>query len=363
MEAKTISLHCTEGGSDKVYHMTMKPEGGGFVIDASWGRRGSTLQTASKTPRGPVSEALAEKAWNRLLAEKAAKGYKVMGSDAPVMVGDAVREDSGLRPQLLNDISDEQLEALLTDEIHVLQEKWDGERRLIEIDNDKIQGINRKGQYVPLPQALVDELNTYEWPGRAVLDGEIMGEVYIAFDALWWDGRDITGQACSSRLATIERDIEDSDLLRVVETHYSPVMKRRAFEEIRQANGEGVVFRRPSAVYTPGKPASGGTQLKYKFWKDVDVILANGRDGKRSCGMVLYDDTHTPIFVGNVAIPANYDLPAPGEIGKVRYLYAYKNGCLYQPQFEGVRTDKTKNECLLSQLKYKRGEADDDTDN
>jgi bifunctional non-homologous end joining protein LigD len=187
-----------------------------------------------------------------------------------------------------------------------------------------------------------------------------MGEVYIAFDCLWWDGRDLTEYNYSTRLATLERDIEDSDILRVVETHYSPTMKHRALGEIRQANGEGVVFKRPSAVYTPGKPASGGTQLKYKFWKEADVILGTGRDGKRSCGMALYDESHTPIFVGNVAIPANYDLPVPGEIGRVRYLYAYKGGALYQPQFEGVRTDKTKNECTTAQLKYKRGEPDEE---
>jgi bifunctional non-homologous end joining protein LigD len=40
---------------------------------------------------------------------------------------------------------------------------------------------------------------------------------------------------------------------------------------------------------------------------------------------------------------------------EVRYLYAYPNGALYQPVYQGVREDKNYDECMISQLKYKAG--------
>ena len=48
------------------------------------------------------------------------------------------------------------------------------------------------------------------------------------------------------------------------------------------------------------------------------------------------------------------DIVEERAIIEVRYLYAYKGGSLYQPTFLDVRTDIDEQECLLSQLKYKK---------
>src|SRR3990170_703458 len=76
-----VSLHYQDDRSDKVYHVQVEEVKGGYVVNFQFGRRGSTLQTGSKTPSPvPLDEAL--KIRERLLREKMGKGYKVMNGAA-----------------------------------------------------------------------------------------------------------------------------------------------------------------------------------------------------------------------------------------------------------------------------------------
>lgn len=63
--------------------------------------------------------------------------------------------------------------------------------------------------------------------------------------------------------------------------------------------------------------------------------------------------------VGNVTIPANHQVPAVGAVVEVRYLYAYRDGSLYQPVYLGERSDVRQDECGVSQLKFKRDEDEE----
>ncbi|MCI0718302.1 MAG: hypothetical protein L0338_04920, partial [Acidobacteria bacterium] len=51
---ENVSLHYQDERSDKVYHIQVEQKGKGYVVNFQFGRRGSTLQTGSKTPK-PVS--------------------------------------------------------------------------------------------------------------------------------------------------------------------------------------------------------------------------------------------------------------------------------------------------------------------
>ena len=56
---------------------------------------------------------------------------------------------------------------------------------------------------------------------------------------------------------------------------------------------------------------------------------------------------------GNVTIPQNHEIPAPGEIVEVRYLYAFpESGCVYQPVYLGRREDIPRTDCTTDQLVY-----------
>ena len=74
---------------------------------------------------------------------------------------------------------------------------------------------------------------------------------------------------------------------------------------------------------------------------------------KRSVAVHAFDAKGEEVALGNVTVPLNYVMPKAGDVVQVRYLYAYRDGCVYQPQFEGVRDDKKAAECLMTQLKYK----------
>ena len=78
-----------------------------------------------------------------------------------------------------------------------------------------------------------------------------------------------------------------------------------------------------------------------------------GVNQKRNVSLGLTDGRLNLVEVGNVTIPPNKDIPKPGEIVEVRYLYAYRHGSLFQPTYLGPRTDVLKNECAFFQLKYK----------
>ena len=81
-------------------------------------------------------------------------------------------------------------------------------------------------------------------------------------------------------------------------------------------------------------------------------MIVSTINDKRSVGMSLIEDGKE-IFVGNVTISPNKNVPKKDEIIEVRYLYAYKGGSLYQPIFLGVRDDIVRDECLIGQLKFK----------
>jgi len=78
---------------------------------------------------------------------------------------------------------------------------------------------------------------------------------------------------------------------------------------------------------------------KINVQRSVEISLLQGR---------------SLVSCGNVAIPANHEIPPVGAIVEVRYLYAYRDSlALHQPVYLGPRDDVDPGECLASQLKFK----------
>jgi bifunctional non-homologous end joining protein LigD len=137
-----------------------------------------------------------------------------------------------------------------------------------------------------------------------------------------------------------------------VETQKTPKEKQQMYERLKASGMEGIVFKKPSAPYTAGRPSSGGNQMKFKFYATASVIVTS-INKKRSVAVAVIADKKR-VNVGNVTIPPNKEVPAVDSIIEVRYLYAYKGGNLYQPTYLGVRDDISFEDCLISQLKYKK---------
>lgn len=349
--SKSITLYFCQGNSDKVYQVRLEPQGSGFVVNFAFGRRGSTLQAGTKTNK-PLDYQSALKIYDKLVREKMAKGYTPGQDSAPYQGSDLEEKATGILPQLLNAIDQEQAEKLITANDWWMQEKFDGKRILIRKQEGQVTGINRKGLVASLPQPIVQYALALD--GQWLMDGEAVGEVYFAFDLLEKAGTDLRQAPYIDRLTSLGHMLQvgGDDPIRLAKTVCSVTMKRELLDQFRRENREGVVFKRSTAPYTPGRPARGGDQLKLKFTSTASCIVTAAHRTKRSVALGLFDGKIS-VAVGNVTIPANQAIPKAGSIVDIRYLYAYPGGSLFQPVYLVQRDDLEPAACTLSQLKYK----------
>jgi bifunctional non-homologous end joining protein LigD len=351
---QSTSLEYREGNSDKEYHASIEPRGEGYIVTFAYGRRGSTLTTGSKTAH-PVSLEEATKDFDKLVKSKLAKGYKPSGQAAAVYQQSGNEgQDSGVRCQLLNPIEQSDVSRLILGRTHCLQEKHDGRRLMVRKQGDEITGINRRGLIVAIPDAIRDAVAHI--PFDVLIDGEAVGDTLHAFDLLEVKGNDFRKRRYLDRFAGLIMTIPPNlPALRWVSTSIDPDDKLEIYEELRATQREGVVFKEVDAPYSPGRPNSGGPQLKFKFVETASFVVT-ARNAKRSVALGLYDgDKLVP--AGNVTIPPNHAVPAPDEVVECSYLYAFsESGSIYQPVYLGKRCDIPANECGVEQLKYK-GEA------
>jgi len=346
-----ITLYYREGGSDKVYQASIDPKDGGYVVTFAYGRRGATLATGTKT-QTPESYDAAKRIYDKLVAEKTAKGYTPGADGTPYQHTDKAHTATGIHCQLLNPVEEDQVASLLADPAYWMQEKHDGRRLLIRKQGETVTGINRLGLVIALPVPLLSD--AAQCPIDFILDGEAVGDTFQAFDALRI-GADKIGD-----LGYGERYLRLLNLLasfphrsiQLVETAFSCGQKTEALERLKTGGAEGVVFKRTDAPYFPGRPASGGPQLKHKFVETASFIVGKV-NAKRSVLLLLFTgDKIAP--AGNVTIPANHDVPQTGQVVECRYLYAYReSGCIYQPVYLGGRQDIRAEECTTAQLKYR----------
>lgn len=350
------TLYNKNGSTDKVYRVTLTEEAcGGFSVFGESGRRGSALKKQPKTKK-PEPFEVAQKIDDKLVKSKLSKGY-YEGEDGISYVGsDKESQVSGIGCQLLNPVDEKDMFSLMTDDQYFMQEKFDGERRMVKCLNGEVQGINRKGLYVSLPSNIVE--HALALGVDFVIDGEQVGDTLYAFDLLSLNGLDVTMKDASYRLVLLDSILGESvgnDAIKLVTTAFGSFGKAALFSKVENLFGEGVVFKLRTSQYVSGRPSSKGTQLKYKFYKECSVVIT-ALNNKRSVAMGVYDGSVlTPI--GNVTIPANQPIPEVGDIAEIRYLYAYKFGSLYQPTYKFPRNDINVSDCTIEQLIYKKEES------
>lgn len=348
-----VTLYYRAGTSDKVYQAAIEPAGGHFVVNFAYGRRGATLTTGTKTS-APVDYDTARQVYAKLVGGKKAKGYTEGADGTPYE--HTGRQVSGILPQLPNPVEEAEVKALLRDDNYCAQEKFDGRHLLIRKEDERIEGINKKGLIVGLPQTVANDLRGLS--GSFILDGESVGDEYHAFDLLECGGKNLRSLPYSVRLACLVDLLLSNSRhshVRLVETAFKTRQKTELWERLREEQREGIVFKRLDAPYTPGKPNSGGSQLKFKFVATLSAIVAKVNI-QRSVEVSLFQG-RSLVSCGNVTIPANHQIPPVGAVVEVRYLYAYRDSlALYQPVYLGPRDDVDPGECLVSQLKFKAEE-------
>ena len=355
-ECKSTSLYYREGASDKEYHVRLEAKDNGFVVNIAFGRRGSTLSTGTKTS-APVYYDAALIVFDRLVREKKAKGYTEGENGTPYQHTENQSQVSGLLPQLLNSIDEIEVARLTSNPSWGMQEKKDGRRLLLRKEGDVIEGINKKGLVVGVPETVVKTAQAL--PGDFVLDGEAIGDYLHAFDLLFLNGEDLRPKPYRQRYIALLNLLAGGlpKHIRVVSLWTDPYDKASWLHTLKQQQAEGVVFKLMNAPYTAGRPNSGGSQLKHKFVATLSAVVAKVNQ-QRSVALRLLNHEGWQ-SVGNVTIPPNQPVPTVGAVVEVRYLYGYPDGSLYQPVYLGERSDVDATECVVSQLKFKASEEDD----
>ena len=350
---ESVELRYQEGTSDKVYMASIESSGAGYVVNFAYGRRGSALNTGTKT-ESPTPYAGAKAVYLKLVQSKTAKGYRVYsggGTNVIAVAHDAGR-DTGLRPQLPNTVTEAEAAVCLRGDGWCAQEKYDGRRLLLRKAGDgTLTAANRKGLAVACPEPIADVLSGVRGPFTA--DGELVGERFHAFDLLESPAGDLRLIVYGERVTALESLLGrcSGGAVEVVPTVFGAAAKKAFVDALRSAGKEGAVFKDLYATWTEGKMASAGPSLKLKFWETCSCMVLRVNAGKRSVEVGLGGRS-----VGSVTIPPNFDVPAPGQVVEVRYLYvAGVGGSLYQPVYLGERDDIEPQECTADaqNLKYK----------
>ena len=198
------------------------------------------------------------------MKEKTAKGYTQGEDGTPYQHTDKANAASGIHCQLLNPVEEDQIERLIADPAYWAQEKFDGRRLLIRKQDEKITGINRLGLAVALPESLVQCCGNCEVD--FIIDGEGIGDMLCAFDALLIEDDEIGGCRYGERylrLMNLLGSFQHPNI-HLVETHFTTEHKRQAFTRMKADGCEGIVFKHTDAPYISGRPASGGPQSSAK---------------------------------------------------------------------------------------------------
>jgi bifunctional non-homologous end joining protein LigD len=348
-ELPNVTLYYREGSSDKVYQCRIEAAGERYVVNFAYGRQGSTLNTGTKT-NVPVDHETAQRLFDKLIKEKKAKGYTEGEAGTPYQHSD--QQTSGILPQLLNSIDEERVLSLMNDDNWCMQEKQDGRRLLIQKRGSNITGINKKGNTIGLALPVFDVVKGFD--ADVTIDGEAIGDNVYAFDLIELDGVDIRSWPYRERLAALMNLLfsVQQRVIKLVETAFTTTQKLDLMKRLREGKREGVVFKHIHAAYTPGRPNSGGNQLKHKFVATLSALVSKV-NMQRSIGISLLGKNGWQV-AGNVTIPANHNIPRVGEVVEVRYLYAFpESDVLFQPVYLGKRDDVEAVECTVAQLKYK----------
>ncbi len=299
------------------------------------------------------------------------------------------------------------------DEAWGFEPKWDGVRALAYCNGGtRLMSRNRHDVTAAYPE--LDRLAAHVVATDAVVDGEIVAMddgvpsfqrlqqrmhvrepaevrrlakripvVYVAFDLLYLDGRDLTGRPLRERRALLEEAVVPAGFLQV-----SPLVERDgvALYGGAAAQGlEGIVAKRLDSRYRVGKRSPAWRKVKATF--DVDVVVAGWKPGEgRRAGTVgslvvgLHDDAGELVYVGNVGsgfdreslprVQARLDELShdqspfsrpdrslrtarwvrPELVARVEYRQVTDAGKLRAPVFQGLRDDKRPEDCRLVDL-------------
>lgn len=299
--------------------------------------------------------------------------------------------------------------------------KWDG-IRAIAVCSDSTALITRNRNDVTVAYPELSRLHEQLVAIEAMVDGEIVAfeggvpsferlqqrmhvrdlrqverlsrsipVVYMAFDLIYLDGRDLTGQPWEERRRLLEETVVAAEVIQV-----SPAVEeqgRALFDAASRQRLEGMLAKRRGSRYEPGRRSR--SWLKVKTTMDADVVVGGWREGEGrragELGSLLCGVYHEGglRYVGRVgtgfsdrllrelgerlrrletrsspfAAEEVRSVPElrrarwvePQLVATVEFRQLTSAGRLRAPSFKGLREDKRPEECTLEELRAAAG--------
>lgn len=207
----------------------------------------------------------------------------------------------------------------------IYQEKIDGKRALL-VAGELRGRVQRYNCPAPCP----------EWLMACVLDGELVGITYHAFDVLQWRGDDVRGLPLKERL-NILNIISAAFPLWIVPVKQS-ANGGEFLEAILRDGGEGIVRKPLNRTYHNGE------WMKCKRLQTFDLIVESLDAKKRSAACYQWKDGQR-LDVGRVNLGMEFDSVAAGSVIEVAAMSRHASGKLREARFVRLRTDKPAAQC------------------
>ena len=370
MSIKSVALECKSDGHAKEYRLSLDDIGGGvFEVVALWGKIGTSL---TRTIKFSGDQAKAEKQFAKILIGQQNKGYLIVGekndgqdatttgSQAPA--GAVKKVIARIPPMLCGALQNRaELEPYLLNDTMVLEEKYNGTRKLLMSCAGELSITNKRGQPTSKGMLPATQAQFLKVPFDFTVDteDEPVGGGCVLLDILTLRNKPLDRLVRRERRPLLEKFYKeagfDPKIVRLAEEAVGQKAKRQFLKRIEAEGGEGVIIKDNESIYWPGESGR-KHQWKLKFQASASFIVdAVGIDGKRNIGLVLLDGS-TRINCGKCAVPVNRSIDeiSIGDVVECRFLYAeVGSNKLHQPFYLGKRDDVAPTECQLSQLKYK----------
>jgi bifunctional non-homologous end joining protein LigD len=196
--------------------------------------------------------------------------------------------------------------------------KWDGYRALALKEGERVRLSSRNVKDLTREYPMVTAAVAPAHPKSAIFDGEIVAVdergrptfqalhhhtmagihiVYYAFDLLHLDGRDLMREPLDHRRDLLKRAVAGSPVLLSDEL---PGTARAIQTAIRGLGLEGVVAKRRTSIYQPGKRTD--AWMKVKFNRRQEFVVGGFKPGGANFDSLLvgYYDDRKLYFAGKV---------------------------------------------------------------
>ena len=309
-------------------------------------------------------------------------------------------EDKSVTPMLIRDEV-----APFDDKDYIYELKWDGCRCLAYLDKNGTELKNKRNLRIDPIFPELSQLHK-QAKKRCVLDGELIVLIdgkpnfealqrrtimsnpvkiklsadehpasFIAYDILYYDNKSVTDLPVTERKKLIDKVLKEND--RVAISRYVEENGKALFEFTSDQGLEGIVAKKKSSLYYPGKRTKDWVKIKNML--DDDFVICGYVQQENNMVSVILGQYYNDelVYKGSVAFcvrgenfkkiktvkkkntpplnkwteEGNIQWIEPVMVCTVKFMNYTKSGAMRQPVLKGIREDKAPEECVAKNVR------------